>query len=428
MKAQEKPYLPALPGIYIFKNDKNSIIYVGKAKNLSKRVGSYFQAHDKDWKVAALLNEYKNIEYIVTKNEAEALLLEAQLIRDNKPKYNVLLKNGNPFLYIFVAEDPIPHLKLVRVKPKKGRFFGPFLQKKEVRSTYNYLVRAFRLYFCNKTIDQGCLDYHLDKCAGTCKKEFDTKEYIERLNLALSALEGNYEQLLHKLEEQFASYKKQLNFEKARNIYQTICDFDILVTTLKTGFSETKYDPEIVRAMSSKYHKEYADANGLKELQELLKLPRQPVAIDCFDISHFQSHAIVGACVRFTHGIPDRSKFSKFTIRSVIKQNDYAALQEIVHRRYKKQDYPDLIVIDGGKGQLNSVLAILPDNIPCIGLAKKEETVFTCHLDNSIKLDLHTQAAKLLIALRDYTHHFAVRYHQVLRNKQTFDIKKGYEL
>ena len=169
--------------------------------------------------------------------------------------------------------------------------------------------------------------------------------------------------------------------------------------------------------MSKEQPKQYATQEAAQELQKTLNLAKEPQIIDCFDISHFQSQAIVGSCVRFIDGVPAKSKFRKFKIKSLIQQNDYAALQEIVKRRYKAGDLPDFIVIDGGKGQLNAVYGLLPDT-PCISLAKREETVFVPHKSEGILLSLHTAMGKLLIALRDYTHHFAVRYHQHLKRRQ----------
>ncbi len=411
--------LPHLPGVYIFKNQANAIIYVGKAKSLAKRVASYFHDKDHDWKVTALIEEYRTVEHIVTKNETEALLLEAQLIRDNKPKYNVLLKSGNPFLYIVLTSRELPELQLVRVKKTKGRYFGPFLRKYDARRAFNYLIKAFSLYLCNKSIDQGCLEYHLKKCAGSCKKDFDKEAYLVRLKLAIKALEGNYDNLLIDLKDQVSYYAQQHEFEKAQHIYQAITHFDTLVDTLKTGFSEAKYDPEVVYAMAQERPKQYATSNAAEDLQRTLNLPHAPQIIDCFDISHFQSRALVGACVRFINGIPAKNKFRRFKIKTLLEQNDYAALQEIVGRRYRtKEDLPDLVVIDGGKGQLSAVTERI-GFLTCIALAKKEEMVFTPSLKEGVKLNVHTDAGKLLIALRDYTHHFAVRYHQKLRSKNS---------
>lgn len=416
MKKERPINLPKLPGVYIFKDKNNQILYIGKAKELKKRVGSYFTAQGKDWKIDSLLDEHEKIEHIVTKNETEALLLEAQLIRDNKPKYNVLLKSGQPFIYLMASSKGIGELKIVRNKKEKGKYFGPFLQKNDAKHVYYYLIRTFKLGLCNKKIEGGCLDYHLEKCAGICRSNFDEIGYKERLELAVKSLEGNYDKLYKSLHKKLDSYKKNLEFEKAKHIYGVIQNYQSLITTLKTRFSEKKYNPEIVQAMSGQRPREYASKETTQFLQNMLGLDYLPETIDCFDISHFQSTYIVGSCIRFVNGIPDKRNFRRFKVKTLTEQNDYAALQEIISRRYRdEENLPDLTVIDGGKGQLNAVKNLI--KAPCIALAKREETIFSQNIAGGIKLDLHSPVGKLLIALRDYTHHFAVRYHQVLRNK-----------
>ncbi len=409
--------IPALPGVYLFKNSQNAIIYIGKAKSLAQRVSSYFHASDKDWKITALLSEYATIEYIVTHSETEARLLEAQLIRDNNPKYNVLLKHGNPFIYILVTSEELPQLKLVRVQKEKGRYLGPFLQKNSIRKAYNYLIRAFSLELCTKKITEGCLDYHLQKCAGSCRPDFDCKAYLERLKNAIKVLDGSYETLFKDLHSVVTFHTTQLAFEKARHVYECIIHFDALVRELKANFTHNKYDHDVIRAMSQSALKQHVPSEAAAhELQKILNLSYMPIVIDCFDISHFQSQALVGSCVRFINGIPAYNKFRKFKIKSLTQQNDYAALYEIVKRRYARGDLPDLVVIDGGKGQLNAVRDLLPTT-PCLSIAKREETIFSYCLPKEVKLDVHTPMGKLLIALRDYTHHFAIRYHQHLRRQ-----------
>ncbi len=404
--------LPKLPGVYIFKDSQNTILYVGKAKSLKHRVSSYFKKQEYDWKIRELIREYFTIEHIVTHTEAEALLLEAQMIRDFQPKYNVLLKSGNPFLFLLFNHD----LKIVRVKKEKGRYFGPFLQKKEARAVFDYLTRTFKLRKCTIKIPQGCLEYHLGNCPGSCMPTYNPEDHKVRLELAYQALKGNHKQFLKTVEQQIQHYNQQLDFEKARNLSNYLKNLDIIFTTIKTRFTEKKYSEEIIATTSSLKRDPEALAQGLIELQQLLQLPEKPKTIDCFDISHFQSSYIVGSCIRFTDGKPDKDKFRRFKIRSLTIQNDYAALQEIVSRRYREGDVSDIILIDGGKGQLSAVQKVLP-NSQCISLAKREETLFSRQFPDGVKLDLTTDMGQLLIALRDYAHHFAITYHKLLRKK-----------
>lgn len=413
--------IPHLPGIYIFKNQANEVIYVGKAKNLYKRVLSYFQKKEDDWKVKELILEHVTVEHIVTKNEMEALLLEAQLIRNFQPKFNTLLKSGNPFLYItFLYNKELPEMKLVRMKTEKGCYFGPFMRKTDARRVFDYLTRTFKLIHCKARIAQGCLEYHLGRCSGTCMAEFDREEYVTRLKLAEQALRGNHAAFLKTVQEQIKKYNKELFFEKAANLSAYIKNLEIIFETLQTKFTEKKYIPEVASKMST-YKRSREDMHiAAEQLQQLLKLDKIPRTIDCFDISHFQSRYIVGSCIRFTDGVPEKNKFRRFKIRSLEEQNDYAALAEIVTRRYRDGDIPDLIVIDGGKGQLSAITAILPQaNI--ISLAKREETLFAPQLPEGYKLDLREPIAQLIIALRDYAHHFAIAYHKLLRGKEYQD-------
>ena len=190
---------PKLTGVYLFKSATGDIIYIGKAKNLHSRVNSYFQKYATDWKVNQLLDEYDTIDYILTPTETESLLLEAQLVQQYKPKFNVLLKEGQPFLYILFTKEENPKVELVRNKKKKGTYFGPFLQKMPTRKAYKFLMQTFRLNCCNKKISNGCLDYHIGNCAGNCKPDFDTTDYRFRTNLAMDALKNNQDDFIEKI-------------------------------------------------------------------------------------------------------------------------------------------------------------------------------------------------------------------------------------
>jgi len=415
-KTLQKP-LPDLPGIYLFKDAAGTVIYIGKAKSLKKRVATYFQQSDKDWKVAALLQDHAEVDYILTKNETEALLLEAELIRKYTPKYNVLLKTGQPFVYILFDRAPLPTMKLVRNKKEKGTYFGPFLHKAHARGMYQYLMRTFCLNLCNTHIDNGCLDYHLGNCAGNCRPDFDTHAYLTRLHLAQQVLEKNHAAFKKTVQEQIEQYSQQKEFEKARNLAAYLQNIDTIFATIATRYHESKYAVAEFAATTPSTYKGTDVAQLAVTLQDFFASKAPIHTIDCFDISHFQSHSIVGACVRFTDGKPDKNKFRRFKIKTLDQQNDYAALQEIIARRYKDDaQLPDLVLIDGGKGQLSAAQAIIPHTL-CASLAKREETVFSDRYPQGIVLDLHTEVDKLLIALRDYTHHFAIAYHRLRRRK-----------
>jgi excinuclease ABC subunit C len=414
--------LPNSPGIYLFKDPEGQIIYIGKAKSIRTRVKSYFQKTT-DWKVESLIAEHQTIDFIGTKNETEALLLEAQLISEHKPKFNVLLTSGQPFLYIlFTKDDEIPVIKLVRNQREKGFYFGPFLQKSQARGAFRYLIQTFQLFMCNKKIDNGCLDYHIGLCMGSCLKNFSTEDYLFRLELARKALKSNHEEFLKDLKTKINYYNSEMAFEKSRQLTHYRDNLDTIFTTIKTRYTPGKYEDAIITVTAPKTYIAPMSADIAEQMQKFLKLDKPIVTIDCFDISHFQSSSLVGSCIRFVNGIPDKNNFRRFKIRSLIEQNDYAALQEIVSRRYRfEHDFPDLILIDGGKGQLHAVEKVIPLEMPCISLAKREETIFSKNLPWGIKLDVQTEVGRLLIALRDYAHHFAISYHRLKRSKSLED-------
>lgn len=411
--------LPHLPGVYIFKDAQNTILYIGKAKSLKKRVSSYFIKQAFDWKIDALIKEHASIEHIVTHDEQAALILEAQLVKEYQPKYNTLLKEGSPFLYILFTEAgaaQLPEMRLVRHKNEKGTYFGPFTQKQATRKAFDYLARTFRLRLCKAALETGCLNYHLGYCAGNCRPDFSQEEYSARLQLARLMVGHEYESFKEIAQEKIAQYTKELAFEKALHMYEYLKNFETIAATVSSGFSERAYRPEVVRAMLPSTHLEGYDEKA-RAVQELLKLATPARTIDCFDISHFQGRLMVGSCVRFTDGKPDKNKFRRFKIKTVEGQDDYASLAEIVQRRYRNGDLPDLIVIDGGKGQRNAVKNLVPQ-VPCMSLAKREERIFSDRAPEGIVLDLQSPAGQLLVALRDYAHHFAIEYHRKLRKKE----------
>jgi len=426
--------VPRASGVYLFKDQHHQVIYIGKAKVLRTRVRSYFQdtagsarsKGDPNPKLKALVQEIADVAFVVTKNETEALLLEAQLVKQHQPRFNVLLKFGTPFIYLLFTNEAVPQMELARDKRKKGTYFGPFLHRTPARKAYAYLLRTFRLKLCNKKIAGGCLDYHLDLCPGNCTGQFDEAGYRFRITLAQQALAGNHKEFLATLKQQIMKHNLLFQFEKARTLQEYVENFEVIFTTLKTHFTEHKYDREVAHATTRTTYSPDHIPHAAAQLQHLLHLTQPPHTIDCFDISHFQSRSIVGSCIRFVDGKPEKNKFRRFKITSLTQQNDYAALREIVSRRYKNlDDLPDLIVIDGGKGQLNAVEDLVPQ-VPMISLAKpstpgvhkdQSATLFQRNDSTGTPINVQTDAGKLLLALRDYAHHFAVSYHTIRQKK-----------
>lgn len=420
MSLKKAPSLPKLPGVYLFKNANHEVIYIGKAKCLNDRVGSYFARQEGDWKVKELIAAYDSIEHIVTTSESEALVLEAQLIQEYQPKFNTLLKGGNPFLYLMITPDTpgqLPAFKIVRSKKSKGYYFGPFMDKKSAKNVYAYIIRTFALKLCNKQIENGCLDYHLGLCAGMCRSDFNKEEYLLRMDLAKQALKSNHEEYLKILNTALKKAIADHAFEKAKYLHEYVQNLDTIFAAIRTRYKDDKYLIEVMQATAPKKYVTRDAESGLNELQALLALPTKPSTIDCFDISHFQSQGLVGSCIRFLNGAPDKNKFRRFKIKTLVQQNDYAALAEIVARRYKHGDYPDIILIDGGKGQRSSITA-LNLSVPVISLAKREERLFSDNHPEGTILSPKEPIGQLLIALRDYAHHFAITYHRLVRSKE----------
>lgn len=409
--------LPKLTGVYFFKNSTGQIIYIGKAKNLKNRINSYFQKYATDWKIGQLLDEYATIEHIITPTETESLLLEAQLVQQYKPKFNVLLKDGQPFVYIMITNSEIPIIEVVRNKKRKGTYFGPFLEKQAARKAHKFLLQTFQLNLCNKKIENGCLDYHIGTCAGSCKSDFNITDYQFRMSLAIDVLKNNQNDFVHKVTQQINQYNSIFAFEKARHLNEYLTDMNTIFTRLKIYFDEKKFSTDIFVASTPTPYTNVHNNTINNQLQSFFHSKTPIRTIDCFDISHFQSNSIVGSCVRFTDGKPDKHLFRRFKIKTLTQQNDYAALQEIIQRRYKEtSDIPDLIVIDGGKGQLSATQQVMP-HAPLVSLAKREEILYGPQFPNGIHLDVKTDVGRLLIALRDYAHHFAISYHRLKRSK-----------
>lgn len=409
--------LPSLPGVYLFKDSHGGVLYIGKAKSIKTRVASYFR-HSTDWKIKELLDAFSTIDHIVTNTEHDALLLEAHLIQKHKPRFNALLKEGQPFLYILFTNEQLPEITLVRNKTKKGTYFGPFLHKKHARAACTFLIKTFQLMICHKKMQNGCLNYHLGQCSGSCRPDFDLSAYLFRLELAKSVLQKDQEHFIKAIDQRIADCSKNQAFEEARNIYHYKQECASIFYTINQKFSPELYETAVFAATTPHPFVAEMPNDISDQLQHFFSSPGPIFTIDCFDISHLQSRNMVGACVRFKDGKPQASKFRRFIIKTLEQQNDYAALQEIISRRYKNRDeLPDLVLIDGGKGQLSAAQAVIPDAL-CASIAKKEETIFSTHLPSQgVIVDPQTSVGQLLISLRDYTHHFAISFHRFKRKK-----------
>lgn len=407
--------VPRSPGVYLFKDSQGNILYIGKAKSLRTRLASYFIDNVALWTVQMLQEEACDFEYFVTASEHSALILEAELVKNYKPKFNTLLKDGQPALYfLFTSYKNIPEFKIVRTRKEAGSYFGPFLNAKPVRALYRLLKQKLRLSLCNVKIPTGCLDFHIGICAGSCLDNFDLEAYKFRLKIAEEIVRGKTSSLDNLVEQQIKNAIEKFSFEEARELTEFKQHIDFIKKIVDENFSTNSISQDVAFRASSMSEQKISGLQMTEELQNFLELDFLPTKIDCFDISHFQSREIVGSAIRFVNCIPEKKSFRKFKIRSLFEQNDYAALAEIVQRRYRDGDYPDLIIIDGGLGQLNAVLPYL-GSIPVASLAKREELLF---MPNKIPKKLEPNGAgKVLLALRDYAHHFAITYHRSRRDR-----------
>jgi len=416
--------IPQKPGIYFFKTATGIVLYVGKAKNLKNRITSYFQRKSSDFKSKALLTKSATIAFKTTTTELEAMLLEAEQIQKLQPKFNVLLKDGQPFLYFFIkpysspkknsksTSQGIPELELVRTKKKAGSYFGPFIEKNEARQTHQFLLKTFKLALCKKKIPNGCLKYHLGLCAGSCLESFDKKAYKHRLSLAKKALRQPSEKFLTYIDTEIKKHNKLQEFEISRDLHSYKKAFQGVLYAL-----EVARDRLIIEDLSQE-GEQTTNTDIAHQVQEFLQLEHPISTIDCFDISHKQGFYKVGSCIRFKDGKPDKSLFRKFHIKTVEGNNDYASLQETVTRRYKNnKDLPDLVLIDGGKGQRNAVKNLFPD-LEFVSLAKREERLFSRKFPHGKLVYTKHPVGKLFIELRDYAHHFAITFHRATERRK----------
>ncbi len=403
----KKPtYLTKSQGVYLFKDVQGTILYIGKAKNIALRVGSYFR-NATDPKIQALLALATTLDTIPTTTEQEALYLETQLIQLYQPKFNVLAKAGNPYLYILFSYEKKPGLSITRTKKEQGIYIGPFLSKTAATKVYQFLLKTFQLKLCSSKIAQGCLAYHIGTCAGSCTPTFDLHFYTTRLKLAQYSLQQQPEKMLKLLDKKIQEASDALLFEQAQQLTEYKQNFATIADTIKQ-----------LSVMPSKQQTPSFEKNLslLAALKKRLGLKHIPYVIDCFDISHLQGSAIVGSCIRYVHGLPEKKSFRHFAIKTLSDQNDYAALQEIVKRRYKNRlELPNLVIVDGGKGQINAVKPYV-HHAPLIGITKEPDTIISSDFARIIPLDQHRPEDLLVIQMRDYAHHFAITYHRKKRS------------
>ena len=513
--------IPSGPGVYMFRDSAGNIIYIGKSKDLKKRVSSYF-TRTEDPKTRELVRKISDAEFIVVASELEALLLENRLIKTHKPHYNISLKDSSTYPYIKVTGEKFPRIISTRVIKDGGSYFGPYVDS----LLKNYLLemanKSFGIRTCRKMPRRECLNYHIGICCAPCIKKVSQRDYMRRIMQAKQFLSGNNNDMKQSLTEKMKEDSVKMRYEAAlekrkqlevmermrqRQRIENVKDFDQDVIAYASGggkhlfevffvrkglitnrkeffvapvfeetvdeifenFTKTYYSGNEIPSEIIVSRKFWADEKSrmsmerylsriagrasrlvfpvsgerhdlvmlaqsnaevrvggklLSEISNNLGLPQIPVTIECFDVSSLSYDHIVGSMVRFVDGQNDKGNYRKFAIRGFSGRNDdFAAMKEIVHRRYSrllKEDraMPDLIVVDGGRGQLSAAMDALHSlglKIPVIGIAKKNEDIFTASSDEPLRFARNSPMMLFLRSVRDEAHRFAIGYNRKRR-------------
>ncbi len=539
--------LPENPGVYQFKDDSGKVLYVGKAKNLKNRVRSYFAGKNPSYRIELMVSKASDLEFIITTSEIEALVLENNLIKKLKPRYNINLKDDKTYPFIKVTAEQFPRIYPTRKVYKDGsRYFGPYTDVKSMRAALRMITQIFKIRSCklpltDQTISAGkykvCLDYHIKKCDGPCVGYQSALEYNKMVDQVTKLISGRIDDLIREFKQSMSEAASNLEFEKAaeyrdrlekvlafsekqRIVSEDETDRDIIaiaceakdaacsVLNIRSGKLIGKKEfhlqnasegdlPDVYSAFIKQFYNDFIDipaelvtevepaevdeikellsyrsgkkikfttpkrgdlkslvemsrenaALQLKEiqlqkvkkegnipftlaaLQRDLYLKKLPRHIECFDISNLQGTDTVASMVVFVDGKPKKSLYRKFTIKTVSGPDDFASMEEVITRRFKrlieeKQTLPDLIMVDGGKGQLSTAVYALRllglKNFEIIGLAKRLEEVFLPKDPEPVIIPKTSSALKLLQQVRDEAHRFAITFHRLKRSKRTF--------
>ncbi len=407
--------LPATPGVYFHKNTAGEIIYIGKAANLRNRVRSYFQSKNQDVKTKALVEEIADVDWLEVGSEVEALFLESAMIKRYQPKYNILLRDDKSFLYIKISSDDFPVVSFTR-RPMDDRseYFGPFTSALAVKKAMKQLRKSFPYVTHKQMPKRACLHYHIGLCPGPEVRAVTAKEYAHNISQLKRYLSGKGQAVIKDLQKQMKVNSKARDFEAAASLRDQLNN--LLSLQRQHLFSQEELF-------------DLSRDQALVDLQSLLNLNNTPKRIECYDVSHLQGTNNVASMVVFFSGVPDRAQYRKFKMR-VGGNDDFKHIHEVIARRLKhwnKWPNADVILIDGGKGQVSAALTAAQEagvDVPIIGLAKRyEEIVIPYNKDKSldrfevVRLDKHTHLLKMLQHIRDEAHRFAVTYHTQLRGK-----------
>ncbi len=422
--------LPQQSGVYLFKDQIGNIIYIGKAISLRNRVSSYFsKAYSHSAKVSQMIGRIYDIEFITTASEMEALLLESNLVKINKPYFNTQLKDDKSYPYVQITRNhPFPAIHLIRknrkIRDKKARYFGPFIDVEITRKAVKKLRQIFEIRNCSQrkfNLGATCLDYQIGLCSAPCAGKIDQNNYQKNIKECCLLLSGQHNMLLKSLKEEMRIASQLMLYEKAAKIRDTIRMIEKVISQEKISkYHQRKLDVYLNEK------KNYASLKKtLRNLQKYLELDTMPILIEAFDISNIHGQMSVGSMVVFQLGIPDRKKYRHYKIKYVEGINDYAMMREVIYRRFqdshlKNERLPDLVLLDGGKGQLSIVTKVLQElnvQLNLASLAKREEELFRPGKKEPILLPRNSEVFFLIQRIRDEAHRFAIRYHKNLRSK-----------
>lgn len=532
--------LPASPGVYKYYNKAGDIIYVGKAKNLKRRVSSYFQKEHIGLKTQQLVKNIADIQYIVVNNEQDAFLLENNLIKQYQPHYNILLKDGKSYPSICITKEPYPRIFKTRTINKKyGEYYGPYSYSNTLDLLLVLIHKIFPIRTCalklsSDSIENGrhkvCLKYHLHHCCGICENKSTSEEYTNWIEQARRIIKGDTHIIQRQLQDQMMAYSIKMEYEKAsivkekldllekfqsktvitnstagdtdvfgydqqdENIYISMLHIhngsivqahtieykkqldetreeilaigmhelreqlgsktkDVIVPFIPDGFDETlrihiaiagdkkklldlaqknvlQYKLDRLK-QADKLNPDQRATRILSELQQMLQLKSLPVFIDSFDNSNIMGTEAVAGCVVFRKGRPSKSEYKKFSIKTVFGADDYASMREVVYRRYahlieEKADLPNLIIADGGIGQMHAIREVVEDqlglNIPIAGLKKdshhRTQTLLYGFPPKEVGMNVTSEVFRLMTQIQDEVHRFAISYHKSKRSKQ----------
>lgn len=418
--------LPDKPGVYLMRDEEQRILYVGKAKSLKNRVSSYFQAsaaHSQ--KIKLLLEHVASIEYIETKSEVEALLLESQKIQELQPKYNSRQKDDKSYPYVVISKEAFPKVTIARAgecsPASEFKYYGPHVDAGGLRACFQLLQKIFKFRTCDLKIPQGvpkkfrpCLLAAIGYCSAPCAARIGEEAYAREIALLERFLTGNHGEMIENLRRQMLRASGQLQFEEAARLRDQIQLMETLDhRPLAVDFAQG----ELIKI---------SPHSSLEALQQLLRLAQIPKIIEGVDISHHGGREAVGALVTFSDGIPCPEGYRRYKIQGSNTEDDCAMLAEILHRRFCNQDkdrrIPDLLLVDGGKSQLRAVVRELRD---CgielraiIALAKKEEEIYVPGKRKPLNVPKNSLVHRLLCHVRDEAHRFAQSYHHHLKRKK----------